>query len=89
MNQDRIEKLQYFFRHFSLRLYERYGILITFDEYVKQCNKQSIEDEIYLKREDGRTCFHGFVRIKGERVRVYRQPSRPRALLTALPKIKK
>lgn len=88
MGQSRIEKLQFYFRHFSSRLFERYNILITFEEYLKYCNKPHIKEETYIKRDDGRTCFHGFARIKGEDVRVYRQTSRPRALLTALPKNK-
>lgn len=88
MEQNRIERLQYFFRHFSLRLYERYEILITFEEYLKYCNKPHIKEEVYIKHQDGRACYYGYARIKGEDVRVYRQTQRPRALLTALPKIK-
>jgi hypothetical protein len=85
MEKNRLEKLQHFFRHFGARLSERYGILITFEEYIKECNKPFIKDETWITREDGRTSIHGFIRMKGQSIRVYRQPSRPRALLTALP----
>jgi hypothetical protein len=84
MKETRLEKLQYHFKHFSLRLAERYNIFITFEEYVDLCNLPRIYDEIYIKRPDGRTCFKGYIKIKGNKINVYRQSTRPRALLTAL-----
>ena len=85
MNETRLEQLQRHFRHFSLRLVERYNIFITFEEYINFCNLPRIYDEVYIKRNDGRTCFKGYIKIKGKKISVYRQSSRPRALLTALP----
>ena len=85
MEETRLEKLQRHFKHFSLRLVERYDIFITFEEYVNLCNLPRIYDEIYIKRKDGRTCFKGYIKIKGIKIKVYRQYSKPRALLTALP----
>lgn len=81
----RLEKLQHHFRHFGNRLYERYNILITFEEYVYYCNLPEIKNAIKVEREDGRTSMQGFLKIKGRQVKVYRQSCRPRALLTALP----
>lgn len=85
MSQNRIEKLQYFFKHFSIRLNERYNILITFNEYVELCNLSLLKREELLRRPNGSKCLHGYIDIKNTLVRVYRDHKKPKALLTALP----
>ena len=74
-----------FFRHFAERLSERYGVLITFQEYVKLC------DVTYLKRskidrKDGRVIAKiGYIEIQGVNVKCVRQSSNPKLFITALP----
>ena len=52
--ESRLEKLKLFFKHFSLRLSERYNIFITFEEYVNFCNFGKLQDQVYIKKNDGR-----------------------------------
>ena len=88
MKQKTINTLQYFFRHFSLRLSERYNILITFEDYVELCKMPFIKSQ-KLKTK-GETSFHkGNIEIKGIRVNVYRGTYGMRPFLTALPINKK
>jgi hypothetical protein len=74
-----------FFRHFAERLSERYGVLITFQEYVKLC------DVTYLKRskldrKDGRVIAKiGYIEIQGVNVKCVRQALKPKLFITALP----
>ena len=74
-----------FFRHFAERLSERYGVLITFEEYVKLC------DVIYLKKRkfeirDGKKSQVGYIEIKGVNVKCVRSLNKPKVFITALPK---
>ena len=73
-----------FFPHFSLRLSERYGILITFEEYANLC-------ALYLQRpkfeaKDNRPPIKtGYLKIHGVEVKVMKSTSLHKQLLTAIP----
>jgi len=79
-----IEKLQYYFRHFSLRLAERYNILISFEEYVDICSRTYLKEAKYVS-EENKNSICGFLNIKGIDVKVIKRNNKPKALLTALP----
>jgi hypothetical protein len=75
---------EFYFRHFSLRLSERYGLFITFDEYVEFCRLPYIRGSKYIKNRDGQMIKDGIVVIQDIKVRVLRSTSKYTPLLTAL-----
>ena len=85
MQEGRLERLQLLFRHFGARLYERYNILITFEEYLKVCNECQIKNGILVERENKKASIVGFIKIKSKKIKVCRQINKPRGLITALP----
>lgn len=73
----------HYFPHFALRLSERYGLLITFDEYVELCKAQIPNAK--LKIEEGKPdVYMGYLKINGVKVRVYRSKEY-KVLTTAVP----
>lgn len=74
------------FRHFSARLSLRYGILITFWDYVSLCKFSKLTEAEIHKRKDGKgNCLIGFVQIQDIPVRVVKSTIlRGKPLLTAL-----
>lgn len=85
MSQTKNERLQYFFRHFSKRLNERYNLLITFNQYLELCSIDKLENEMLFTRANGKKTKHGYININNTLVRVYKDPKEPKALMTALP----
>ncbi len=72
------------FRHFAMRLLERYGVLIVFEDYVVLSRNFRIRKA--KRQRSGRVS--GFMKIKGKQVRVVKSNDPP-ALITALPIKKK
>ena len=79
-----MNKLQFLFRHFAMRLIERYNISITFDEYLKLCEIPYLRCQ-KLKKNGEITYYKGSLDIKGVRVYVYRSTYGVKPLLTAIP----
>lgn len=73
------------FRHFSLRLSERYGVLITFQKYQELCAYPYLQKSKIRKTANRKPCIEGFVKIEGIKVRVIRDINHKK-FLTALPK---
>lgn len=73
------------FRHFGMRLIERYGIYITFAEYLKLRKTPLMDSEPYPRT--WYRCDVGYLEIQGKRVRVLKESKR-RLLTTALPLLK-
>lgn len=84
MKQKTINRLQFLFRHFAMRLHERYNVLITFEEYVKLCELPFIRCQ-KLKENGEKSYYKGNVDIKGVRVNVYRSTHGIKPFLTAIP----
>jgi len=74
------------FRHFSARLSLRYGILITFWEYVSFCKFSKLTGVEIHKRKDGKgNCLIGIIEIHDTPVRVVKSTIlRGKPLLTSL-----
>jgi hypothetical protein len=70
-----IEKYQIHFRHFAMRLFERFDILITFDEYVDLCKNYTTLKEQKHKFKNGKTHHEGFIEIKGKLIFVIKNPN--------------
>lgn len=66
-----------------MRLLERYGVLITFEEYVQLCKIPFIRCQ-KLKKNGENSYYKGNVDIKGVRVNVYRSIYGFKPFLTAL-----
>ena len=79
-----VNNMQFLFRHFSMRLIERYNVFITFEEYVNLCKTPFIRNQ-KLKVNGDRYYLKGNIDIKGTRVNVYRSPYGLKPFLTALP----
>lgn len=73
------------FSHFSERLYARYGILLTMDEYIFLSGLWPRKTK---KSKDGK-CIIGIITIKETDVKVVKSLLPPCVLLTALPIKKK
>lgn len=59
------------FRHFGARLALRYGILITFWDYVILCKFSTLTEAKTYKRKDGKgLCQSGIMIIQNKKVRV-------------------
>ena len=84
MKQQTVNRLQFLFRHFAMRLLERYGVLITFEEYVQLCKIPFIRCQ-KLKENGKNSYYKGNVDIKGVRVKVYRSTYGCKPFLTAIP----
>lgn len=68
--------------HFNFRLEERYGFVITFDEYMSAC--RGLYEDTGIKSSPKRKLV--WVMIRGHRVLSVKQIGRtPCALITALP----
>jgi hypothetical protein len=80
------EIYQLFFRHFAMRLMERYNISITYEEYVSLCQLKYIQKQEYIVKENQKPFLKGFIFIKDTRVMVYRDIGWCHQFLTALPK---
>lgn len=80
------EIYQRFFRHFAMRLLERYDISIVYEEYVSLCKLKYIRKQEYIVKENQMPFFKGFVIIQDTKVMVYRDAGGYRQFLTALPK---
>lgn len=74
--------LQYVFRHFALRLSERYNLLITFEEYKSLCEKEF--HGVVCKSSKGEPDIRGFMDIHGVKVLVVKRHNKD-ILVTALP----
>lgn len=74
------------FRHFGARLSLRYGILITFWEYVILCKNSTLKTDKTYKRKDGKgECAVGYILIHNQNIRVVKSIHlRGKPLLTAL-----
>lgn len=76
-----------FFVHFALRLIERYGIYLTFDNYVILCKQTTLKKQSLVKsKKGGIDCYAGQIEIDGQIVNVLKSSFGLRPLLTALPK---
>jgi hypothetical protein len=75
------QRKEYLFRHFSMRLYERYGLFINYEYYevlckvLLRCRKKYKGSDITLR---------GYIFIHGNKVKVLKD-IRFGNLLTALP----
>jgi len=70
------------FRHFGMRLIERYGLYITFEHYLT-ISGWRLKNATPVKTE-----LEGYLTIQGVRVRVIKNKKNHRLLLTALPQKK-
>lgn len=76
--------LRHFFPHFALRLSERYGILITFDEYAELSDYYIKRGKLRLK--DGKPDIYiGYLKIHGTEVKVFKSAKTYKVLLSAVP----
>lgn len=73
-----------FFRHFSQRLSERYGLLISFDYYLT-LSSLFLRSGKFKVKDDGQTHMHGYLIIHDVKVRVIKSTSWHKLLITALP----
>lgn len=78
------------FKHFALRLSERYGIFITFDEYVELCKFDYIKFQKRVETYDKveRLRNEGWLIIHNTPVKVIRNVGVYKPLITALPLLK-
>ena len=84
MKQRKINFLQKSFRHFAMRLYERYNIFITFEEYLNlHIIPFKIESTI-VSKETNFKSYMGWVKIKDRDVLVYKSPIGYKQITTAL-----
>jgi len=75
------------FKHFALRLSERYGIFITMDEYVELCKLDYIKFQVRLdiSKKTHRLRNSGWVLIHNKPVKVIRNAGVYKPIITALP----
>lgn len=74
------------FRHFSLRLSERYELFITFEEYLFLSKLPYLRNSKTRKNDYGKPdCKIGLLKIKGVDVKVLKRIGGNKSLLTALP----
>ena len=73
-----------FFRHFAERLSERYGVLITFQEYMKLCEVPYMKKSKFDMK-DGKMAKVGYIEVQGVTVKCVRSMSQPKVFITALP----
>lgn len=81
-------KYETFFPHFSLRLSERYGLYITFEEYVRLCCKVPLINWKKRKSKEGWhiPCMQGFIYVQKTKIKVRKSiGGNFTPLLTALP----
>lgn len=76
---------EFHFRHFSLRLSERYNLLISFEDYVLLSKMPYILKAKRNVRNDGHVAMVGFISYNEQKVRVIRGIGKITPLLTALP----
>lgn len=75
------------YNHFSLRLFDRYGIEITIEEYKSLCGCRCINNYYrFIKNTNKKTCT---IIIKGVDVIVVKKKNDRGILVTALPKYEK
>ncbi len=72
------------FRHFAMRLAERYNIFITYEEYLQINKSGRLKKQRYKMHSDGHIGLVGYVTIQNKEVKVCRDYNH-RTLLTALP----
>jgi hypothetical protein len=77
---------QRYFRHFAMRLSERYGICIKFEEYVLFCNLQFLRRQKRIIKEGKAPYLRGEIKIQGVEVIVYRSMTKYKQLLTVIKK---
>lgn len=82
--ENKIKALQIFFRHFATRLYERCGILITFEYYLELHSEPFTKISEKINTDNGRKSHLGHLKIKDKDVLVYRGDNGFKPLLTAL-----
>ena len=75
------------FRHFGMRLIERYGLYITFETYLELCKLLLTEEA--TKENSPKPAVTGYIEVKGIRVRVIKDNYKHKLLMTALPNYKK
>lgn len=75
------------FRHFAMRLLERYKISIIYSEYVSLCQLPYIHNQKLVKKPDSFPFYKGYVMIKDVKVFVYRDAGTYKSFLTAIKKI--
>lgn len=80
------EIYQRFFRHFAMRLLERYNISIIYEEYVSLCQLPYIHGQKYVAKENNMPFLKGYIIIKDTKVLVYRDAGIYKQLLTAYKK---
>jgi hypothetical protein len=71
------------FRHFGMRLIERYGLFITFDYYMLLCKIKP--EECKPKKNSPHPVDVGYLKVHDQRVKVLKDTTRHKLLLTALP----
>lgn len=81
------EKYYPFYPHFAQRLKERYSIDITFDEFIELSRVPELIKSKRRKDDRGKfTRTHGYLEIKGQKVRVIRMAYMTfKPLLSAFP----
>ena len=72
------------FRHFSMRLIERYNVYITFEDYLQLNKIKYLQKQMYKKNDENRISITGFITIKGVKVKVVRS-LKDKYLVTAVP----
>ena len=68
------------FRHFGARLYERYGIMISYETY-----KSILKEDVYRLGANKKRTFVGILNLDGVDILVVKSVDKPYHLLTALP----
>jgi hypothetical protein len=75
---------QEYYLHFNFRLQERYGLKISFEEYMVACRSPYEDTGVQNTNSKKRKLI--WVRIKGVRVLAIKNTKRdPKALITCLP----
>lgn len=83
VKKTREDVMRDFFPHFAFRLSERYGILITFDEYKELCDERLAQRQ-FIKVPNGLNYYKGILTIHGIKVRVYKSATEHCQLTTCV-----
>ena len=82
----KIDKLAFDFRHFALRLFERYDMTITFEYYKELSSLPYLKNRKVRVDEDGKpNSVIGFLKIYNKKVMVLKSLRGNKSLRTALP----
>jgi hypothetical protein len=78
------DKIDIPFRHFSMRLHERYGVFITFEEYLELNKIKYLKKQKIIKNKEGKRRLIGYCNIKNVNVLCCRSIN-SKIFITALP----